>query len=82
MEHIVGDQWWTAYQVCCSGVTIATNSSFFQPVSYTITSNRGNRDQFANMVATCNAAGVQVRENIPSRDNYLKGMNRSSQMQL
>ncbi|KZT54766.1 glycoside hydrolase family 13 protein [Calocera cornea HHB12733] len=43
-EHIEGPQWWTDYQ----------------PVSYNITSKRGNRDQFATMVKTCNAAGVQV----------------------
>ena len=82
MEHIVGAQWWTAYQVCYSSVTVASILPFVQPVSYTLISNRGNRDQFANMVTTCNAAGVQVRENLPSRDKYLNGMSRLFQMQL
>ncbi|KAG5652077.1 hypothetical protein H0H81_006370 [Sphagnurus paluster] len=44
MEHIQGSQWWTDYQ----------------PVSYILTSKRGNRSQFQNMVATCHAAGVKV----------------------
>ncbi|KAF8996428.1 glycoside hydrolase [Cyathus striatus] len=43
-EHITGAQWWTDYQ----------------PVSYILTSKRGNRSQFANMIATCHAAGVKV----------------------
>ncbi|KAG8714253.1 hypothetical protein FRC09_017824 [Ceratobasidium sp. 395] len=43
-EHISGSQWWTDYQ----------------PVSYTLTSKRGNRSQFQSMVATCKAAGVGV----------------------
>ncbi|KAF4562493.1 hypothetical protein EYR36_004153 [Pleurotus pulmonarius] len=43
-EHIQGSQWWTDYQ----------------PVSYTLTSKRGNRSQFANMVSACHAAGVKV----------------------
>ena len=43
-EHIQGDQWWTDYQ----------------PVSYILTSKRGDRDQFANMISTCHAAGVGV----------------------
>ncbi|EPQ53316.1 glycoside hydrolase [Gloeophyllum trabeum ATCC 11539] len=43
-EHVEGDQWWTDYQ----------------PVSYTLTSKRGNRQQFANMVTKCHAAGVKV----------------------
>ncbi|KIK51385.1 glycoside hydrolase family 13 protein [Collybiopsis luxurians FD-317 M1] len=43
-EHISGSQWWTSYQA----------------VSYTLTSKRGNRDQFKNMVSTCKAAGVDV----------------------
>ena len=43
-EHITGDQWWTDYQ----------------PVSYILTSKRGDRDQFANMISTCHAAGVGV----------------------
>ncbi|KAK7461494.1 hypothetical protein VKT23_008668 [Stygiomarasmius scandens] len=43
-EHIQGSQWWTDYQ----------------PVSYTLTSKRGNRAQFSNMVTACHAAGVKV----------------------
>ncbi|TFK84770.1 carbohydrate-binding module family 20 protein [Polyporus arcularius HHB13444] len=43
-ETISGDQWWTDYQ----------------PVSYILTSKRGNRDQFASMISTCHAAGVGV----------------------
>ncbi|KAH7318858.1 glycoside hydrolase family 13 protein, partial [Rhizoctonia solani] len=43
-EHIIGPQWWTDYQ----------------PVSYNLTSKRGNRYQFENMVATCKNAGVGV----------------------
>ncbi|KAH8110895.1 glycoside hydrolase family 13 protein, partial [Phellopilus nigrolimitatus] len=43
-EHITGDQWWTDYQ----------------PVSYTLTSKRGNRTQYQNMINTCHAAGVNV----------------------
>ncbi|KAJ6546870.1 glycoside hydrolase superfamily [Mycena capillaripes] len=43
-EHITGTQWWTDYQ----------------PVSYTLTSKRGNRAQFANMVSMCSKAGVGV----------------------
>ncbi|KAI0366013.1 glycoside hydrolase [Pilatotrama ljubarskyi] len=43
-EHIQGDQWWTDYQ----------------PVSYILTSKRGDRTAFANMISTCHAAGVGV----------------------
>ncbi|KAL5532385.1 hypothetical protein ACEPAF_5955 [Sanghuangporus sanghuang] len=43
-EHVQGDQWWTDYQ----------------PVSYILTSKRGNRDQYQNMIDTCHAAGVKV----------------------
>lgn len=43
-EHIPGSQWWTSYQ----------------PVSYHLDSKLGTRAEFANMVATCNAAGVGV----------------------
>ncbi|KAF8590666.1 carbohydrate-binding module family 20 protein [Ramaria rubella] len=43
-EHITGTQWWTDYQ----------------PVSYTLTSKRGNRTQFSSMVNTCHTAGVKV----------------------
>lgn len=43
-EHIQGSSWWTDYQ----------------PVSYTLTSKRGNRSQFASMVTTCHNAGVKV----------------------
>ena len=43
-EHIQGAQWWTSYQ----------------PVSYKIAGRLGDRTAFANMVATCHAAGVEV----------------------
>ncbi|KAJ7134301.1 glycoside hydrolase superfamily [Mycena epipterygia] len=43
-EHITGDQWWTDYQ----------------QVSYILTSKRGTRTQFANMVSTCKDAGVGI----------------------
>ncbi|OBZ78260.1 Alpha-amylase [Grifola frondosa] len=43
-EHIQGSQWWTDYQ----------------PVSYILTSKRGNRTQFENMITTCHNAGVGV----------------------
>ncbi|MDA3649225.1 alpha-amylase family protein [Saccharopolyspora indica] len=32
----------------------------YQPVSYQLESRRGNREQFAAMVRTCNAAGVEI----------------------
>ncbi|KAJ7443236.1 glycoside hydrolase superfamily [Mycena galericulata] len=48
MEHITGDQWWTDYQ----------------PVSYILTSKRGNRAQYANMVSTCAAAGVGIIQDV------------------
>ncbi|KAJ7090419.1 alpha-amylase [Mycena belliarum] len=43
-EHIKGSQWWTDYQT----------------VSYILTSKRGSRAQFANMVSVCRAAGVGI----------------------
>ena len=43
-EHIAGSPWWTAYQ----------------PVSYTIESRLGTREQFAAMVDTCHDAGVKI----------------------
>ncbi|KAF9258750.1 glycoside hydrolase [Marasmius fiardii PR-910] len=43
-EHVQGPQWWTDYQ----------------PVSYNLTSKRGNRQQFENMINTCHSAGVKV----------------------
>ena len=43
-EHVQGSQWWTDYQ----------------PVSYILTSKRGNQAQYANMINTCHAAGVGV----------------------
>ncbi|KZT20455.1 carbohydrate-binding module family 20 protein [Neolentinus lepideus HHB14362 ss-1] len=43
-EHITGTQWWTDYQ----------------PVSYTLTSKRGNETQYQNMIKTCHAAGVKI----------------------
>ncbi|MCJ1479572.1 hypothetical protein MMC13_008258 [Lambiella insularis] len=43
-EHITGTFWYDDYQ----------------PVSYNLTSRRGNRQQFAAMVSTCHAAGVGI----------------------
>ncbi|KAJ7057440.1 glycoside hydrolase family 13 protein [Mycena amicta] len=43
-EHITGAQWWTDYQ----------------PVSYILTSKRGNQAQFQAMISACHAAGVKV----------------------
>lgn len=43
-EHVLGPQWWTAYQ----------------PVSYQVESRLGTREQFAAMVDACHAAGVDV----------------------
>ena len=43
-EHKNGNQWWVHYQ----------------PVSYQLDSYAGTREQFAKMVAACNAAGVKV----------------------
>ncbi len=43
-EHVLGPQWWTAYQ----------------PVSYRIESRLGSREEFGAMVSACHAAGVQV----------------------
>jgi len=43
-EHVTGSQWWTSYQ----------------PVSYRLESKLGTRAEFASMVSTCRAAGVEV----------------------
>ncbi len=43
-DHITGAAWWTHYQ----------------PTSYSLNSYMGTREQFANMVSTCNKAGVNV----------------------
>ena len=43
-EHVRGSQWWTSYQ----------------PVSYRLESKLGTRAEFAAMVSTCRAAGVEV----------------------
>ncbi|KAI0062563.1 glycoside hydrolase [Artomyces pyxidatus] len=43
-QGIAGNQWWTDYQ----------------PVSYILTSKRGNRAQYQNMIDTCHSAGVRV----------------------
>lgn len=43
-DHINGGAWWIHYQ----------------PTSYSLNSNAGTRAQFANMVSTCNSAGVNV----------------------
>ncbi|KAK0232549.1 glycoside hydrolase superfamily [Armillaria fumosa] len=52
-EHIIGSQWWTDYQ----------------PVSYTLTSKRGNR---THMITTCHAAGVKVI--VDTILNHMAGM--------
>lgn len=43
-DHIKGNEWWIHYQ----------------PTSYELNSDAGTRAQFANMVSTCAAAGVNV----------------------
>jgi alpha-amylase len=43
-EHIVGSEWWIHYQ----------------PVSYKLESKLGTRAEFANMVDTCEKAGVAI----------------------
>ena len=43
-EHVEGQQWWTRYQ----------------PVSYALVSRGGNREQFVDMVARCQAVGVDI----------------------
>lgn len=43
-EHITGPAWWTRYQ----------------PVSYRIESRNGTREEFAAMVARCDATGVGI----------------------
>jgi alpha-amylase len=43
-EHIEGPAWWARYQ----------------PVSYKIESRNGTREEFADMVARCDAAGVGI----------------------
>ncbi|KAJ7753504.1 glycoside hydrolase superfamily [Mycena metata] len=48
LRAITGNQWWTDYQ----------------PVSYTLTSKRGTRAQYANMVSTCAAAGVGIIQDV------------------
>jgi len=43
-EHIPGPEWWTRYQ----------------PVSYLLESRGGTREEFADMVRRCDAAGVAI----------------------
>lgn len=43
-EHVLGPEWWTAYQ----------------PVSYRVESRLGTREEFAAMVSACDEAGVAV----------------------
>ena len=43
-EHILREEWWASYQ----------------PVSYRLESRLGTRDEFADMIARCDAAGVAV----------------------
>jgi len=62
MEHIQGGSWWTRYQ----------------PVSYKLDSSRsGNRQQFINMVNTCNGVGVMVI--IDAVVNHMTGRGGSGQ---
>jgi len=62
MEHIQGGSWWTRYQ----------------PVSYKLDSSRsGNRQQFINMVNTCNSVGVMVI--IDAVVNHMTGRGGSGQ---
>ncbi|WP_034648133.1 carbohydrate-binding module family 20 domain-containing protein [Cellulomonas sp. HZM] len=58
-ESIQGTQWWTSYQ----------------PVSYKLDSKLGNRAQFADMVATCKAAGVGVI--VDAVINHMAGVGRT-----
>lgn len=44
MESIQGTEWWTSYQ----------------PVSYKLDSKLGTEAEFKTMIATCNAAGVEI----------------------
>lgn len=44
MESIQGAEWWTSYQ----------------PVSYKLDSKLGTEAEFKTMIATCNAAGVEI----------------------
>ncbi|CAE6435393.1 unnamed protein product, partial [Rhizoctonia solani] len=55
-EHVTGSTWWTDYQ----------------PVSYTLTSKRGNRSQFQKMITTCKNAGVGVI--VDTIFNHMSGM--------
>lgn len=43
-EHIVAPEWWASYQ----------------PVSYELESRLGSREEFADMVARCDAVGVEI----------------------
>jgi alpha-amylase len=57
-EHITGPAWWTRYQ----------------PVSYLIESRNGSREQFADMVRRCAAAGVAVYADAVT--NHMAGFDR------
>ncbi|KAF7296529.1 Alpha-amylase [Mycena chlorophos] len=63
-EHITGPEWWTVRNYTRkpipSNVVIIAWLQDYQPVSYNLTSKRGTREQFANMVSTCQSAGVGV----------------------
>ncbi|KAF8812947.1 glycoside hydrolase family 13 protein [Phlegmacium glaucopus] len=61
-EHITGTQWWTSYQ----------------PVSYILTSKRGNRSRFQNMISACHAAGVKVITD--TIFNHMAGLNSGTGM--
>lgn len=59
-ESVQGTEWWTSYQ----------------PVSYRIESKLGTRAEFADMVATCNQAGVGVIADAVI--NHMSGADRGS----
>ncbi|KAG9104666.1 hypothetical protein FRC07_009758, partial [Ceratobasidium sp. 392] len=55
-EHLAGNQWWVDYQA----------------VSYKLQSNRGSREEFAEMVRRCRNAGVKVM--VDTLWNHMAGM--------
>jgi len=62
-EHIVlpgnGYPWWQDYQ----------------PISYTLTTRRGNEEQYAAMISACHAAGVKVYADVVL--NHMQGAGQS-----
>ncbi len=55
-EHVQGPEWWTRYQ----------------PVSYKLESRGGNRAEFADMVARCKKAGVDIY--VDALTNHMAGL--------